>query len=78
MLRHRGNSKLKKFYLHLIRRGKSKSMAIVAMAKKLLQLIYHMLLNDEPYEEEDKLLTQRKLDRMENRAKLPRIEIEGL
>jgi hypothetical protein len=35
-----------------------------------------MLLNDEPYEEEDKLLTQRKLDKMENRAKLPRIEIE--
>ena len=64
----RGNNKLREFYNHLKKRGKSKQVAAVAVAKKLLTIIYTMLINGTGYECEDKLLTMRKLGRMTARA----------
>lgn len=64
----KGNNKLRKFYNHLKKRGKSKQVAAVAVAKKLLTIIYTMLTNGTEYECEDKLLTIRKLGRMNARA----------
>jgi transposase len=64
----RGNNKLREFYNHLKKRGKSKQVAAVAVAKKLLTIIYAMLTNGTKYECEDKFLTMRKLGRMKARA----------
>jgi transposase len=64
----KGNKKLRSFYTHLRRRGKSKQVAAVALAKKLLIIIYAMLTNWKEYDDGDKLLTMRKLDRMKLRA----------
>ncbi|MDY6985541.1 MAG: transposase [Candidatus Thermoplasmatota archaeon] len=62
----KGNNRLKNFYLKLIRRKKSK--AVVATAKKLLQIIYAMLTKGEEYKEGDDGLAFRKLRRMEATA----------
>ena len=70
--------KLRRFYLRKVRtRGHKK--AIVAVAHKLLKIIYHMLKEDKPYEERDDDLTYGKIRRMErmankNREKSPRFE----
>lgn len=64
----KGNNKLRKFYTYLQKRGKSKQVAAVAVAKKLLTIIYTMLTNGTEYECEDKMLTIRKLKRMKTRA----------
>lgn len=60
--------KLRRFYLRLSKRiGKSK--AIVATARKLLIIIYHMLTKQQEYEERDDDLTGRKIKRMEVKSK---------
>jgi len=64
----KGNKKLRKFYTHLRRRGKSKQVAAVALAKKLLIIIYAMLTNWKEYDDGDELLTNRKIARMNMRA----------
>jgi len=64
----KGNKKLRKFYTHLRRRGKSKQVATVALAKKLLIIIYAMLTTGKKYDDGDELLTKRKIVRMNMRA----------
>ena len=64
----KGNKKLRKFYTHLRRRGKSKQVATVALAKKLLTIIYAMLTTGKKYDDGDELLTKRKIVRMNMRA----------
>jgi len=64
----KGNKKLRKFYTHLRRRGKSKQVAAVALAKKLLIIIYAMLTTGKKYDDGDELLTKRKIVRMNMRA----------
>jgi len=64
----KGNGRLKKFYLHLIRRRKPKQVAVVATAKKLLRIIYAMLTEGEKYREGDDLLAYRKIRRMRSAA----------
>lgn len=60
--------KLKRFYTRLSKRiGYSK--AIVATARKLLTIIYHMLTKGEEYEERDDDLTYRKIRRMRTKSK---------
>lgn len=60
--------KLRRFYLRLSKRiGKSK--AIVATARKLLIIIYHMLTKQKEYEERDDDLTKRKIKRMKAKSK---------
>ncbi|MFW6173384.1 MAG: IS110 family transposase [Elusimicrobiota bacterium] len=60
--------KLRRFYLRLSKRvGKSK--AIVATARKLLIIIYHMLTKQQEYEERDDDLTNRKIKRMKSKSK---------
>ena len=70
--------KLRRFYLRLSKRvGKSK--AIVATARKLLTIIYHMLTNHQEYEERDDDLTQRKIRRMKVRSKkIKRLKETGM
>jgi len=64
----RKDGKLKRFYTRLTRRvGANK--AIVATARKLLVIIYHMLTDLKPYEERDDDLTYRKLSRMAMKAR---------
>jgi len=46
------NSQLRRFYLRVEAR-KGKKVAIVALARKILTIIYHILANREPYVEED-------------------------
>jgi hypothetical protein len=43
-------SKLRKFYLR-IRGSKGANVAIVALARKILCILYHLLMNQEMYEE---------------------------
>jgi len=43
-------SKLRKFYLR-IRARKGANVAIVALARKILCILYHLLMNQEMYEE---------------------------
>jgi len=62
----KGNNRLKNFYLKLIRRKKSKKLAVVATAK--LSIIYAMLTKGEEYKEGDDGLAFRKLRRMEATA----------
>lgn len=64
----KGNKKLRKFYTHLKRRGKSKQVAAVALAKKLLIIIYAMLTNGTEYDDGDELLTKSKITKMNLRA----------
>jgi len=60
--------KLQRFYRRLSKRiGESK--AIVATARKLLIIIYHMLTKHEEYEERDDDLTNRKIRRMKAKSK---------
>lgn len=60
--------KLKRFFTRLNKRtGYSK--AIVATARKLLIIIFHMLKKGEKYEERDDDLTQRKIKKMETKSK---------
>ena len=59
--------KLRRFYLRLSKRiGKSK--AIVATARKLLIIMYHMLTKQVEYEERDDDLTSRKIKRMKAKS----------
>jgi transposase len=60
--------KLNRFYKRLSKRiGANK--AIVATARKMLVIIYHMLVNQSPYEERDDDLTYRKFQRMLYKAR---------
>lgn len=62
------DGKLKRSYMRLEKRiGANK--AIVATARKILVIIYHMLVNQRPYEERDDDLTYRKLRRMMYKAR---------
>ncbi len=60
--------KLQRFYKRLSKR-KGGSKAIVATARKLLIIMYHMLMNHQEYEERDDDLTCRKIRRMNMKAK---------
>ena len=64
----KGNDRLKKFHLHLIRRRKPKQVAVVATAKKLLRIIYAMLTEGDKYRKGDDLLAYRKIRRMRSAA----------
>ena len=55
---------LRKFYLELKKR-KGTKIAVVATARKLLRVIYCMLIRKEDYKYERKALTERKLKRLE-------------
>ena len=46
------NSQLRRFYLR-VKARKGGKIAIVALARKILAIIYHILANREPYVEED-------------------------
>lgn len=64
----RKSGKLHRFHTRLSNRiGYSK--AVVATARKLLVIIYHMLTTGEKYEERDDDLTDRKMKRMEMKSK---------
>lgn len=65
----KGNNKLKSFYLHLVRRRKPKQVAVVATAKKLLCIIYTMLIKGEEYKEGNDMLASRKLEKMKSQAR---------
>jgi len=64
----KGNKKLRQFYKRLIRRGKAKHVAVVALAKKLLIIIYSMLMTGSEYNDGDEQLTKRKVATMNCRA----------
>lgn len=64
----KGNTKLRKFYVHLIRRGKAKQVAVVALAKKLLMIIYVMLTKKTKYEDGDERMMKKKIIAMNGRA----------
>jgi hypothetical protein len=64
----KGNTKLRKFYTHLIRRGKAKQVAVVALAKKLLLVIYAMLTKKTTYEDGDEQILKKKIIAMNGRA----------
>ncbi len=62
------DGKLKRFYTRLAKRvGANK--AIVATARKMLTIIYHMLITQKPYEERNDDLTYMKLKRMMYKAR---------
>jgi transposase len=64
----KGNTKLRKFYKHLIKRGKAKQVAVVALAKKILLIIYAMLTRKTTYEDGDERLTKKKIIAMNERG----------
>jgi len=64
----KGNTKLRKFYKHLIKRGKAKQVAVVALAKKILLIIYAMLTKKTTYEDGDERLTKKKIIAMNERG----------
>jgi len=64
----KGNTKLRKFYKHLIKRGKAKQVAVVALAKKILLVIYAMLTRKTTYKDTDERLTKKKIIAMNVRA----------
>ena len=64
----KGNKKLRGYYKHLIKRGKAKQIAAVALAKKLLIIIYTMLTMKRKYDDGDEPLARRKLAKMNLRA----------
>jgi len=47
----RCNLNLRKYYLKKLSEGKPKKVAVVAVARKLIRLVYSMLKNDEPYDD---------------------------
>jgi transposase len=47
----KNNSKLKRFFLRVIRRNGKKNVAAVAFARKVLCIIYHLLMEREDYQE---------------------------
>jgi len=47
----KNNSKLKKFFLRVLRRSGKKNVAAVALARKVLCIIYHLLMEREDYQE---------------------------
>lgn len=61
--------KLHDFYLKMVRRGKGKNVARVAVARKLLRVIWCMLTQREPFREESEQLTAAKYKQMERQAK---------
>lgn len=65
----RRHGKLHDFYIRMVRRGKGKNTARVALARKLLRVIWCMLTRREPFREESEGLTTMKYKRMEQRAK---------
>jgi transposase len=64
----KGNTKLRKFYIHLIRRGKAKQVAVVALAKKLLLVIYAMLAKKTKYDDGNEVMMKKKIMAMNGRA----------
>jgi len=61
--RTRYEHRLKKFYTRLRLRGKPAKVALVATARKLLVIIYNMLINNERYRDESGYLTLNKRKR---------------
>lgn len=61
--------KMHDFYIRMVRRGKGKNVARVAVARKLLRVIWCMLTRREPFREENEQLTAMKYRRMEQRAR---------
>lgn len=49
-------------------RRKGEKMVVVAVAHEMAHIIYYMLKRNEPYRDEDRRLTERKLKNMERRA----------
>lgn len=63
----RYEGKLRRFYTRLAKK-KGTQKAIVAVAHKMLIVIYHMLTKSRPYEERNDELFERKIDRLETKA----------
>lgn len=61
--------KLHDFYLKMVGRGKGKNVARVAVARKLLRVIWCMLTRRDPFREKNEKLTTEKYKRMERRAR---------
>jgi hypothetical protein len=61
-------TKLWKFYKHLIKRGKAKQVAVVALAKKLLLIIYAMLTKKTINKGGDEHIMKKKIIAMNTRA----------
>jgi len=53
----------------MVRRGKGKNVARVAVARKLLRVIWCMLIRREPYREKNEKLTITKYQRLRRRAR---------
>lgn len=51
IVRSKRNSKLKKFFLR-IRARRGTKIAVVALARKVLCILYHLLINNEPYQDD--------------------------
>lgn len=62
------DGKLRRFYLRVMRR-RGRNKAVVATARKLLIIMYHMLKDGREYEERDDDLTYRKISAMMRRTK---------
>lgn len=60
--------KIKEFYARLKKR-KGHKIAIVACARKLLTIIWHMLMKGEPYQDGVEKLTNRKINAMKKKAR---------
>ena len=52
------NSKLKRFFLHILAK-KGKKKAIVALARKVLCILHHLLVNREKYEDTEMSKTKK-------------------
>src|SRR3990172_13301253 len=52
------NSKLKKFFLHILEK-KGKKKAIIALARKVLCILHHLLVNREKYQDAEMLKTKK-------------------
>jgi transposase len=64
----RRSGKLHDFYMRMVRRGKGKNVARVAAARKLLRVIWCMLIRREPFREESEQLTAMKYRLMKEQA----------
>lgn len=65
----RYDNPMKKFYLRVVRRTKSKKLAKTAVARKLLVMIYHMLKNKEPCRWADQTNLDRKIASLQKMCK---------
>jgi len=82
VVKQRGNEKLRRFHRKVQRRAgkgaQGRNKAKVAVAHKLVIIMWRMLLTGEMYEERDDNLTARKEKRMRGRAKtLPKVEVSA-